>query len=110
MSLATSYPGLYILETPKLSHTIVPAPTSVTVFVGYSHPFKTASTNWNKPVELFSFTDYENNFGGFFTSNAFATQNNFGDLAHAVYQFFENGGSDAFVVALKTEGVQNGVG
>ena len=56
------------------------APTSITVFVGYTHPFKTQV--FNKPVELFSFTDYERYFGGFFRNEFFdAEAALFGDVA-----------------------------
>ena len=93
MSVFTSYPGVYIQELPSNAHTIAPAPTSVTVFVGYSHPFKT--NEFNTPVELFSFADYEREFGGFFQSSVI--DNN---LPYAVSQFFLNGGTDAVVVGL----------
>src|SRR5215469_13056928 len=94
MSVFTSYPGVYIQELPSSAHTIAPAPTSVTVFVGYSHPFKTAS--FGTPIELFSFSDYERRFGGIFQSSVI--DNN---LPYAVSQFFLNGGTDAIVVGLK---------
>lgn len=101
MAITPSYPGLYIMELPNTSHTITAAPTSVTVFIGYSQPFKTLPQNFNQPVEIFGFTDYQRNFGGFFRSDAFDAESNlFGDLAQAVNQFFLNGGSDAWVVAL----------
>ena len=100
MPVTTSYPGIYIEELPSSTHTITAAPTSVTVFVGYSHPFKTKATPF-KPVKIFSFTEYENWFGGFFRSKYYdAEADLFGDLAQAVNQFFLNGGADAFVVAL----------
>lgn len=94
MSVFTSYPGVYIQELPSSAHTIAPAPTSVTVFVGYSHPFKTAQ--FATPLELFSFSDYERNFGGIFQSSVI--DNN---LPYAVSQFFLNGGTDAVVVGLQ---------
>jgi phage tail sheath protein FI len=96
MPVTTSYPGIYIEELPSNTHTVVAAPTSVTVFVGYAHPFKTPLANWKKAIELFSFTDYEREFGGFFSSDRL--DNN---LPNAVNEFFLNGGSDAFVVALQ---------
>ena len=39
MSVTVSYPGVYIEELPSSSHSVTPAPTSVTVFVGYTNPF-----------------------------------------------------------------------
>ena len=87
MPVQTTFPGIYIEELPSSVHTITAAPTSVTVFVGYSHPFKTRQ--FDKPIELFSFADYEKWFGGFFRSTVFdGESNHFGDLAQSVNQFF----------------------
>ncbi len=99
MPVQTTFPGIYIQELPSSTHTITAASTSVTVFIGYTHPFKTKQ--FGKPIELFGFTDYERNFGGFFRSAYFDHEADlFGDVAQAVNQFFLNGGSDAFVVGL----------
>lgn len=97
MTVTPSYPGIYIEELPNLNHSVTAAPTSVTVFVGYSHPFKTPSGNYGKPVEIFSFSDYIANFGGFFDLYPWLPDY----LGNAVFQFFSNGGSNAWVVGLK---------
>jgi hypothetical protein len=88
-------------------HAIVPAPSNVAVFVGYSHPLKTSAGNEGKPVRIFSFADYQREFGGFVRSAAFAyafdaagKPGAFGDLAQAVHQFFLNGGTEACVVSV----------
>jgi phage tail sheath protein FI len=91
--VTTSFPGIYIQELPSSAHTIAAAPTSITVMVGYSHPFKTI--NPGVPVELFSFADYEREFGGFIESNFLDPT-----LPFAVNQFFLNGGTDAVVVGI----------
>ena len=52
----------------------------------------------NTAVELFSFTDYENQFGGLYTSGIFDS-----NVARAVFQFFQNGGSHAWVVGLQPQ-------
>lgn len=96
MAITPTYPGIYIQELPSSAHTITAAPTSVTVFVGYTHPFKTNSVNWGKAVEIFSFTDYEREFGGLYTSGVIQSH-----VAYAVNQFFLNGGAVAYVVALQ---------
>lgn len=96
MPITPTYPGIYIEEVPSSTHTITAAATSITVFVGYTHPFKTNPANWLKAVEIFSFTDYEREFGGLYTSGVIEA-----DVAFAVNQFFLNGGSDAYVVALQ---------
>src|SRR6266403_495078 len=67
MPITPTYPGIYIEELPSSAHTITAAPTSIAVFVGYTHPFKTRS--FGQAVRLFSFTDYEREFGGFFSNS-----------------------------------------
>ena len=94
MSGSYSYPGIYIQELPSNSHAIVPAPTSIAAFIGYSHPYKTAS--FGVAQQIFSFSDYETYFGGLFSSGLVDAS-----LARAVYQFFLNGGSNAYVVGLQ---------
>ena len=74
------------------------APTSIAVFVGYTHPYKTLE--FGIPVQLFSFADYERHFGGLYTSGVFDHT-----VAHSVNQFFLNGGTNAYVVGLKSEAV-----
>ncbi|WP_068076531.1 phage tail sheath family protein [Novosphingobium lentum] len=99
MSVTPSYPGLYIQEIPSNSHAIVPAPTSVAAFVGYVHPYKNPGFDANgltPVVELFSFSDYEKYFGGLFSSGITDAA-----LPRAVYQFFLNGGSTAYVCGLR---------
>ena len=94
MSVTVSYPGIYIEELPLSAHAIAPAPTSIAAFVGYTHPLRTAA--FNAAVEVFSFTDYENQFGGLYTSGIVDA-----NVARAVFQFFQNGGSHAHVVGLQ---------
>jgi phage tail sheath protein FI len=96
MAITPTYPGIYIQELPSSTHTITAAPTSVTVFVGYTHPFKTDPANWLKAVEIFSFTDYEREFGGLYTSGVIESH-----VAYTVNQFFLNGGAVAYVVGLQ---------
>jgi hypothetical protein len=96
MPVTPTYPGVYIEEVPNTSHTIAAAPTSVTVFVGYTHPFRTRPANYGQAVQIFSFTDYEREFGGLFSTDWMTD-----DVGRAVYDFFLNGGSIAYVVALR---------
>src|SRR5216684_259621 len=96
MPVTPSYPGIYIEELPSTSHTITAAPTSIAVFVGYTHPFKTA--NFGKAVQLFSFTDYEREFGGPFSGNLLDH-----NVPLAVREFFLNGGSEAYVVGIQAK-------
>jgi phage tail sheath protein FI len=94
VSVSTSYPGIYIQELSSSSHAIVPAPTSIAAFVGYSHPFQT--TTFNVAQQCFSFNDYQTFFGPLFSSGLVDAS-----LPRAVNQFFLNGGSTAWVVGLQ---------
>src|SRR5260370_40393199 len=98
MPVAPTYPGLYIEEILSNVHTITAAPTSVTVFVGYTHPFKTQPQHYGQAVEIFSFTDYERELGGLFDVDWLGD-----DGGRAAFQFFANGGAGAWVVALKPQ-------
>jgi hypothetical protein len=95
MPVNPTYPGIYIEELPSSTRTITAAPTSIAVVVGYTHPFKTKTKNFNKAVRVFNFTEYEREFGGFYQCDVVTA-----DVAYAVEQFFLNGGSDAYVVGL----------
>ncbi len=98
MPVTPTYPGIYIEEILSNAHTITAAPTSVTVFVGYTHPFKTQPQNYGEAVEIFSFADYEREFGGLFDVDWLGD-----DVGRAVFQFFLNGGADAWIVALQPQ-------
>lgn len=106
MTVTPTYPGLYIQELPSSSHAIVPAPTSIAAFVGYVHPYKNPGFDSNgltPVIELFSFRDYETYFGGAFSSGLTDAA-----LPRAVYQFFLNGGSTAYVCGLQPGYVNGG--
>ncbi len=101
MSVTTTYPGVYIEELPSTSHTVTAAPTAVTVFVGYTNPFwqtQGAQPPFGQATQLFSFSDYVAAFGGFFSAPWLQDF-----VGQAVFQFFLNGGSEAWVVALQTK-------
>lgn len=99
MPIKPTYPGVYIEELPNNSHTITAAPTSIAVFIGYSHPFKTKK--FNTTVQVFGPTDYERSLGGFFEFPSNYSDSNFSSLPQAINQFFLNGGSQAIVVGLQ---------
>src|SRR6476659_3318472 len=123
MPVTPTFPGIYIEEIQSSAHTITAAPTSIAVFIGYTHPFKTKKLIFNpatqkldklvdqfgEAVRLFSFSDYERNFGGFFSAPIFEPNptldpnNYFGSLPYAVNQFFLNGGSDCYVIGLQSK-------
>lgn len=86
MPLATTYPGVYIEEMSSGVRTISGVSTSVAAFVGYA-----SRGPENIPVRLFSYADYERNFGGLVFDS---------ELSYAVKHFFDNGGSQAIVVHI----------
>jgi phage tail sheath protein FI len=98
MPVTPTYPGIYIQEILSTSHTITAAPTSVTVFIGYTHPFKTKPQHYGQAVEIFGFSDYEREFGGLFDVGWLAD-----DVGRAVFQFFVNGGAHAWIVPLRPQ-------
>jgi len=86
MPITPTYPGVYIEEVSSGVHTISGVATSITAFVG------AASRGLeNQAVRLFSFADYERAFGGLASDS---------EMSYAVQQFFDNGGSDAYVVRV----------
>jgi phage tail sheath protein FI len=84
MAVNPTYPGVYIQELPSAVHPIKGVATSIGAFVGY-----TARGIDNRAEQIFSFSDYERLFGGL-ASNS--------ELSYAVQQFFNNGGTQAWVV------------
>jgi hypothetical protein len=86
MSAVLSYPGVYIQELKSPVHTITGVATSITAFVGY-----TARGIDNRAGHIFSFADFERDFGGIAADS---------ELSYAVSHFFDNGGSEAFVVRV----------
>jgi phage tail sheath protein FI len=98
MPIQPTYPGVYIEELASGVHTITGVATSITAFIGRAQRGPTDS-----PVTIFSFGDYERNFGGLW---------NLSTMSFAVRDFFLNGGSQAIIVrvysAPTTNGSQNG--
>lgn len=84
MATSYTYPGVYIQELQSPVHPIAGVPTSITAFVGY-----TRTGIDNRAQEIFSFSDFERLYGGLAANS---------ELSYAVQQFFQNGGSQAFVV------------
>lgn len=86
MPVQPTYPGVYIEEIPSGVRTITGVATSITAFIGY-----TSRGAVNEAGHIFSFADFERGFGGL----AFDSP-----LSHAVKHFFQNGGSEAYVVRV----------
>jgi Bacteriophage tail sheath protein len=86
MPVAATYPGVYIEEIPSGVHTLTGVSTSITAFVGY-----TSRGTVNDPVHIFSYADFERAFGGLAVDSP---------LSYCVNHFFQNGGTDAYVVRV----------
>lgn len=86
MAVAVSYPGVYLQEVSSGVRTITGVATSVAAFVD----FFPAGT-MNKAQQIFSFADFESQFGGLNTGS---------EASYAIQQFFLNGGTEAYVVRV----------
>src|SRR5215510_566752 len=86
MPSVLTYPGVYIEELPSAVRTITGVATSIAAFVG-----RTWRGRVNEPIVLFSFGDFEREFGGLWRGSS---------VSYAVQQFFVNGGAQAIVVRV----------
>ena len=86
MSVNLTYPGVYIREVSSGVRTITGVSTSVTAFVG-----KAKRGPINKATRVYSFADYEREFGGLHADS---------QMSYAVRQFFSNGGGEAWIVRV----------
>ena len=84
MASTYTYPGVYIQELTSPLHPITGVATSIAAFVGY-----TARGIDNRAQAIYSYSDYQRLYGGL-ASNS--------EVSYAVRQFFQNGGSQAYVV------------
>ncbi len=88
MPQALTYPGVYVEEVPSGVRTITGVATSIGLFIGWA-----ARGSTTKAVRIFSFADYEREFGGLDSRTP---------LGYSVRHFFDNGGSDAYVIRVVT--------
>ncbi len=86
MPVLPTYPGVYIEEIPSGVRTIMGVSTSVAGFIGTAK-----SGPINKAVHILNYSDYERRFGGLSEDS---------EMSYAVRQFFNNGGTDAWVVRV----------
>lgn len=84
-----SYPGVYIEEFAP-APPIQPAATSVAAFVGFADPMAEDPARIGEPLRITSFSQFQRRFGKRPVSGFY--------LWYAVRGFFENGGTDCFVV------------
>ena len=86
MPISPTYPGVYVQEIPSGVRTITSVATSIAAFLG-----RTTKGPINKAVRILSLADYERQFGEPYSKSS---------LAQSVQQFFNNGGTDCYVVRL----------
>jgi phage tail sheath protein FI len=81
-----SYPGVYVEEVSSGVRPIAAASTSIAAFVGVAEKGPVGDA-----VKIFNFTDYQTRYGGFLAGSF---------LSHAVFQFFNNGGTQCYVARV----------
>ena len=86
MPVQPTYPGVYIEEVPSGVRTITGVSTSVTAFIGY-----TTRGPANLATQIFNFSDFERTFGGLHRESI---------LSYSVFQYFQNGGREAWIVRV----------
>jgi uncharacterized protein len=91
MSVAISYPGVYVEEIPSGVRTITGVATSITTFIGWA-----AKGSIKYAGLVLSWADFERIYGGFDARSPY--------LGYAVSQFFINGGQQAYIVRLAYTG------
>lgn len=78
-----SYPGVYVEEVPSGVRPIEAAGTSTAAFFGVAERGPIGEVK-----KIFNFTEFQNIYGGFLNGYF---------LAHTVFQFFNNGGTQCYV-------------
>lgn len=81
-----TYPGVYVEEVSSGVRPITAASTSVAAFIGIAErgPVHDA-------LKVFNLSEYQRRYGGFIRHSY---------LSHAVYQFFNNGGTQCYVIRV----------
>jgi Bacteriophage tail sheath protein len=93
MPTQVSYPGVYIEEIPSGVRPIAGVSTSVAAFVGY---FTRAPLNF--AIKVFNMGDFQREFGGLHPDS---------ETSYAVSQFFQNGGTEAWIVRTASNRLNN---
>ncbi|MBW2739200.1 MAG: phage tail sheath subtilisin-like domain-containing protein, partial [Deltaproteobacteria bacterium] len=90
-----SYPGVYVQEVPSGVRTIVGVSTSIAVFIG-----RAKQGQMNKPVLCLNYSDFERVFSSEYAGS---------DMARAVRLFFQNGGTQCYVMRIADGAIQSEV-
>lgn len=86
MPIQPTYPGVYIQEVSSGVRTITGVATSVAAFIG-----RALKGPVDKAIRCTSYSDFLRSFGSGHPKS---------DLKNSVKQFFDNGGSDCYVVRI----------
>lgn len=84
-----TYPGVYVEEVSSGVRPITAASTSTAAFIGQAQ-----KGSLSDAVRIFNFTQFQNLYGDFVPGNY---------LAYAVYQYFNNGGSQCYIVRVGSD-------
>lgn len=87
-----TYPGVYVEEVSSGVRPITAASTSTAAFIGTAQ--KGSLTDVKR---IFNFTQFQNLYGDFISTSW---------LAHSVYQFFNNGGSQCYIARVGGVGIR----
>ena len=90
-----SYPGVYVQEVPSGVRTIVGVSTSIAVFIG-----RAKQGPMDTPTLCLNFADFERGFSLSYAGS---------DLARAVRLFFQNGGTQCYVMRIADNATQSDV-
>ncbi len=102
-------PGVYIEEVPTLPGSIVPLPTAIPAFIGYTE--KSTQDLKNVPTEINSLPEFVAQFGGAYIPISYAVNLEEGILQsvsigkryflyEAIELFYENGGGRCYIVSV----------
>ncbi|HKV08400.1 MAG TPA: phage tail sheath C-terminal domain-containing protein [Thermoanaerobaculia bacterium] len=89
MPVQVSYPGVYVQENPSGARTVTGVSTASTAFVDYFPRGPMSDATTANAVQVTNWRDFERIFGGL---------NRNSEASYAIYQYFNNGGSTAWVV------------
>jgi hypothetical protein len=94
MAVARGHPGVHVEEMPAGLKAITGVPTAIALFAGWS-----ARGALDEAIHVRSFTEFEREFGGLDPRSL---------LGYSVKHFFDNGGSDAWMVRIAGAATQAG--
>ena len=84
-----TYPGVYVEEVSSGVRPITVASTSTAAFIG-----QTQKGSLTEVIRIFNFTQFQNLYGDFISTS---------HLAHSVFQFFNNGGNQCYIVRVGSD-------